>query len=350
MKKLVPIDKIFKMANIPDMMVGTSHSAITVIPKQREIAKAYEEATKRKLLPIDTILYAIIQKNKSKNLKGKPKGISNSFCKLFILAELMGEKLTFEELRLVLRKELGYKQKRGLQRHLSELLEKGLIKKENSHYQLPTIDLEYVKKVHDFLVYNKFSEVEFYWLFEHQLPKDILAEWIEYRGKTLREKFAKGEKEAIEFEFETKMDLVSGSITGWMEKIPKALDSKFLVDEVKHLNGLKKELEDFKNHSKISRKIKYKLEVLIEIVKRLIVSYENKIWQIKAREYLLKRMKDKEFKSAFEKLIGYLNEASFSEASTLCEELKKYKLKKHKRQLKSQEIDKIIAKVKKQSS
>jgi DNA-binding transcriptional ArsR family regulator len=328
MKKLVPIDKIFKTANIPG-----------------EITKAYEEAVKRKLLPIDSILYEIIQKNKSKNLKGKPKGISNSFCKLFILAELMGEKLTFEELRLVLRKELGYKQKRGLQRHLSELLEKGLIKKENSHYQLPTIDLEYVKKVHDFLVYNKFSEFEFYWLFEHQLPKDILAGWIEYKGKTLREKFAKGDKEAIEFEFETKMDLVSGSITGWMERTPKALDSKFLIDEVKYLNGLKKELEDFKNHPKISRKIKYKLEVLIEIMKRSIASYENKIWQIKARKYLLKRMKDKEFKSTFEKLAGYLNEASFSKTLILCEELKK-----HKGQLRLQKIDKIIAKLNKQSS
>jgi DNA-binding HxlR family transcriptional regulator len=324
MKELVPFDKII----------------------DRKEMNPSEKAIEEKLIPIPSNLYYIIQKHKREKLKGKPKGISNSFCKLFILAQLMGEKLTFDDIRSALKKELGYRQKRGLHRHLSELLEKGLIKKENGYYQLPEVDLKYVKRVYDCLVHNNSSEYEFYWLFQEKLPKDIFTQWTEYRAKTLREEFAKGDKKAIEFNFVIKMDLVSDSITKWMIELPKCLDLNFLIKEVEHLNRLKKDLEDFRNHPKILRKFKYKLEVLIEIMERLITAYKDAIQQVKIKEVLFERLKERKFRKAFEKITKYLDEANFSESLAFWKEMEKYK----RLPISLKEIDKIITKVKKQYS
>jgi hypothetical protein len=282
MKKIVPIEKI-----IPNVLEVSPTEFAKVIKKAKSkgfipvlnsfyeiIQENKKRRLKRKLetIPVSSSFYKIIQKNKNKELRGKPKGISNSFHKIFILAQLLNEKLSFRDLLIAMRRELGYKQPRGLRRHLEDLLKEGLIKKVNQSFTLPEINLEYLKKVHGKLVYNLKSEFEFYELFERLLPGEILEEWYKSRKQEFEDKLSKGEKKTWDFILETETDMLKGFISEIV--MTKKLDTNFAKRK-------KEELEKLLKHPKITRKIKYKLEVLLDIYSFLSLCVGIKFKQVK---------------------------------------------------------------------
>jgi hypothetical protein len=245
MKKIVPIEKI-----VPNMLeIGIT-----------KFVERMNQAKSKGHIPVPNFFYETIQKNKRKKLIGKPKGISNSFHKIFILSQLLNERLSFEDLLVAMKKELGYRQPRGLRRHIGELLTKGLIKKVNHSFTLPEINLEYLKKAYQELVHNTLAEFEFHWLFMNQLPSEIVGEWNEVRAQELKNKIEKGDKRAWDFVLKVETDVLKGVICEIRDT--KKIDSSFTKQK-------EQELEKMLKQQNVPRRIKYKLEILLDIYRFL---------------------------------------------------------------------------------
>jgi len=247
MKRIVPLEKF--RANPEELLKNLERTDIILVP---------------------TYLYETIQKNKKKKLAGRPRGVSHSFCKLFILAQLMGEKLSFEQLQKILEEELGYRQKRGLYRHLSELIRLGLVRKVDGEYMIPEVNAEYVGKVERNLVYNEKSYVEFESIFLRALPKEVRAQWIVEMGEELRKSPEAGDRKTLEWWFEMQMNMLKGFLLDlYLWGKMKTTEEDPLLVKARTLERMKNVLEKLANDPKTPRRIRYKAEVMLDILNTL---------------------------------------------------------------------------------
>lgn len=256
--------------------------------RRGEIIKNIKKSFTENILISDPNFYRKLKENRKK-------GFSKNISKFFIIAELIDNKMSYEDLKWAYKNVLGIKKKGRLDQHLMELIKEGLITIEDCawceknitqcSFQLPRQDFEYFKTILDKLVYNPLSLKEFKELILSQLI--FKGELYEDLEKYIEEKFlktGKKKRKIIEKNYYSQVNWLGKLIFLYIcKKLYDVGAIKFEKVKVEHFPltksdftfvgreflKSKKFFEKIIRKSKISKRLKHKFKAFVELMEEL---------------------------------------------------------------------------------